>query len=63
MSSEVFSHGWGEKKNNRKFPGIKGKRPDHKSARKAMADANAAKYAALPLAEKILRNPQKFADV
>lgn len=37
MSSEIFSHGWGEKKNHRKFPGIRGRRPDKKAARQAGA--------------------------
>lgn len=30
----------GQHKRARKFPGIKGRRPDRKAARKAVADAN-----------------------
>jgi hypothetical protein len=52
----------GLKKNHRKFPGIKGKRPDHKAARVAVAKENAQAYANLSLEEKKLRNPNKYAD-
>lgn len=50
----------GMKKNHRKFPGIKGRRPDHKAARIAAAKARAKVYAALPLEEKARINPKKF---
>ena len=35
----------GRKKNHRKYPGIKGRRPDHKAARVAVAQENEAKRA------------------
>lgn len=50
----------GLKKNHRKFPGIRGRRPDHKAARIAAAKKRADVYAALPLEEKMQRNPKKF---
>lgn len=62
MSSEVFSHGWGEKRNNRKFPGMTGKRPDRKDMRRQEAFARNAAYAKLPLIEKVKRNPNKYTD-
>jgi len=60
MSSEVFRHGWGEKKNNRRFPGIRGKRPDLKGLRRQEAMERNAAYQALPLEEKMKRNPKKY---
>lgn len=62
MSSEVFSRGWGEKKNERKYPGVRGKRPDRKAMRRVEAIKRAEAYAALPLSEKIKRNPKKYSD-
>lgn len=63
MSSEVFSHGWGEKKNHRRYPGIKGRRPDRKSERVETARQRAEAYALLPMEEKVKRNPNKYPQV
>jgi hypothetical protein len=60
MSSEVFHHGNGSKINRRRYPGIKGKRPDRKAIRQAEAVQRAQAYAVLSLSEKKLRNPKKF---
>lgn len=62
MSSEVFHHGAGLKKNHRRYPGIRGKRPDHKAYKREEALARAMVYAALPLAEKMKRNPKKYME-
>lgn len=50
----------GMKQNNRRFPGIKGVRPDQKAIRKEMADERNAAYAALPIEAKRDINPKKF---
>lgn len=63
MSSEVFSHGWGEKQNHRRYPGIKGRRPDRKAERVEAARQRAEVYAALSMQEKMKRNPKKYQQV
>ena len=63
MSSEVFSHGWGEKQNHRRYPGIKGKRPDRKAERVETARQRAEVYATLSMSEKMQRNPKKYQQV
>lgn len=60
MSSEIFHHGWGEKRNQRKNPGIKGRRPDRKAARQAEAVARNTAYQLLNSDEKQARNPNKY---
>lgn len=52
----------GSKKNHRRFPGIKGRRPDYAAARKQEAATRKAAYAALPPEEKKRRNPKKFVE-
>lgn len=54
--------GSGLKKNQRKHPGIKGRRPDLKGLHRREAAERLAAYQALPLSEKIKRNPKKFAE-
>jgi hypothetical protein len=51
----------GQRKNDRRFPGIKGFRPDRKKMRQEEAEARNLAYQALSLEEKTLRNPKKFA--
>lgn len=53
----------GSKINERKYPGIRGKRPDLKARRKVQASERNAAYAALPLEVKKGINPKKFAPV
>lgn len=52
----------GQKQNNRRYPGIRGKRPDQKAIRQEMALARNAAYAALPIEAKRDINPKKFAN-
>lgn len=47
------------KTNSRRFPGIKGRRPDRKAIRVAAAAERMEAYRALPESEKLLRNPKK----
>lgn len=60
MSSEIFGRGSGAKKNERRFPGIKGRRPDRKAARQAEAVARNTAYQLLNSDEKQARNPNKY---
>lgn len=53
----------GSKINERKYPGVKGNRPDLKARRKLQAEQRNAAYAALPLEAKKSINPKKFAPV
>lgn len=46
--------------NVRRFPGVKGPRPDKAAKRKEEALKRNAAYAALPIEEKKARNPKKF---
>jgi hypothetical protein len=62
MSSEIFGHGSGAKKNHRKFPGIRGRRPDRKLIRQAEALARDKTYKDLPWEEKLKRNPHLIFD-
>jgi hypothetical protein len=48
--------------NERKYPGIKGVRPDYKASRVLDAIARNKAYAGLPLEEKKRRNPKKFVE-
>ena len=48
--------------NTRRFPGIKGPRPDKASKRKEEALKRNAAYAVLPIEEKKARNPKKFEE-
>lgn len=50
----------GKKINERKYPGVKGRRPDYAKTRRSEALARNKAYAALPLEEKMRRNPKKF---
>ncbi len=52
----------GMKKNNRRYPKIKGKRPDRKAARREVAASNKKLYDALDLDIKKLRNPKKYEE-
>lgn len=45
---------------NRKYPGIKGKRPDKKYKRQVEAVTRHEAYQDLPPADKAERNPKKF---
>lgn len=53
----------GSKKNHRRFPGIKGKRPDLKALRQKEATERQAVYAALPVTVRAERNPKKQAKL
>lgn len=52
----------GAKKNARRYPGVKGRRPDQAKIRKEEAVVRHAAYAALPLEAKKQINPKKFVE-
>ena len=60
MSSEIFGHGSGAKKNERRYPGIRGKRPDKKAIRQVEARMRDEAYQLLTIEEKQARNPNKY---
>lgn len=53
----------GKRINSRRYPGIKGRRPDNKKYRQEEALKRNAAYAALPLEAKVERNPKKYNKV
>jgi hypothetical protein len=58
--SSLLPRGVDHKHNHRKFPGAKGKRPDRKELRRMEAMERAKVYAALPIEEKMKRNPKRY---
>ena len=58
--SSLLPRGVDRKHSDRKYPGAKGPRPDKYSERKFQAQVRNDMYQALPLEEKIKRNPRKF---
>ena len=52
----------GQKQNNRRYPGIKGRRPDNKVARKEVAASNKKLYDGLSLDEKKAINPKRYEE-
>ncbi|MDE1834527.1 MAG: hypothetical protein KGH64_04270 [Candidatus Micrarchaeota archaeon] len=52
--------GNGSKKNHRKYPGVRGKRPDLKKIRQTEALERQAQYDALSLEQKMKINPKKY---
>jgi len=53
----------GQKQNNRKYPGVRGARPDLKQLRVKEAAERNAEYAKLSPADKAARNPKKVAKL
>lgn len=58
--SSLLPRGVDRKHSNRKFPAVKGRRPDKAAERKFQAQVRNDMYQALPTEEKIKRNPNKL---